>query len=135
MANELKKLVFVDPENPSEEYEIVVKGAEKALTALKDANGDIIHNTINSGYKKERYNYVLINEPENAKYDKINNQLSEKTKIVEVTDEPNKPTIIKMKMAKSVYKPSLNLKAVIPSPVIYKAKEETKLTEKVSLSS
>lgn len=135
MANELKKLVFVDPENPSEEYEIVVKGAEKALTALKDANGDIIHNTINSGYKKERYNYVLINEPENAKYDKINSQLSEQTKTVAVTDGAKEPTIIKMRMAKSVYKPSLNSKAVIHSPVIYKAKEETKLTEKVSLSS
>ena len=135
MANELKKLVFVDPENPSEEYEIVVKGAEKALTALKDANGDSIHKTINSGYKKERYNYVLINEPENAKYDKINSQLSEQTKTVAVTYEPKEPTIIKMRMAKSVYKPSLNSKVVIPSPVIYKAKEETKLIEKVSLSS
>lgn len=135
MANELKKLVCVDPEDPSAEYEIVVKGAEKALTALKDANGDIIHNTINSGYKKERYNYVLINEPENAKYDKINSQLSEQTKTIAVTDEPKEPTIIKMRMAKSVYKPSLSSKAVIPSPAVYKAKEETKLTEKVSLSS
>lgn len=110
MENELKKLVYVDPEDPSVEYEIIVRGAEKALTALKDANGDTIHNTIIRGYDKERYNYVLVDVPENIK-------------------------VANIEMARMIWKPSMNISAINPLPAIYKAKEETKLVGKVSLSS
>lgn len=134
MANKLKKLVYVDPKNPSIEYEVIVRGAEKALSALKDANGDVIHNTIDAGAKAERYNYVLVNAPENPKYDTTP---SFEARISEpVVRMMPKNTIVAEKVAlqKTSDKPSLG-NTVTPSPVLYKAKESSKPDEKVSLSS
>ena len=62
MGEQLKKLVFVDPNDPTKKYEVFVKGADKANRALRDANGDIIHNVIQQGELDNRYNYVLIGE-------------------------------------------------------------------------
>ena len=60
MGEQLKKLVFVDPSDPTKKYEVFVKGADKANRALMDANGDVIHNVIEQGELADRYNYVLI---------------------------------------------------------------------------
>lgn len=135
MEGKLKKLVYVDPKDPSVEYEVIVRGAEKSVRALRDANGDIIHNTIDAGSKNERYNYILVNEPENARYDPVTPFKARKKNAIAVeTISLSEPETNKIALEKTSDKPSLAV-AVSPSPAVYKVKESSKPDEKVSLSS